>query len=293
MNLKKLITAGLICCMAALSGCGSTEEKIPEYEGYHLLWHDEFSGEELDKSLWTMELRLPGASNHELQSYALSTDNVYLEDGKLVLRAIKHIHENGGASYTSGKVNSQDKADFMYGKVEVRAKVPEGQGLWPAIWMMPTDQSLYGYWPTCGEIDIMEILGHDVKTSYSTVHFGSPHNQEQGYYTLTEGSFADDFHVFSVEWEPDAMRFYVDDQMTLELTDWFCSFNGLERLDFPAPFDQQFYLQLNLAVGGDWPGNPDETTDFEHAAFEIDYVRVYQKDEYAGGVTGSGTEDID
>lgn len=285
MKIRKRILAGVICSLTMLAGCNGAagDGNIPEYEGYHLLWNDEFSGEELDKSLWSMEMRMPGYANHELQSYALSTDNVYLEDGKLVLRAIKNINENGGVSYTSGKVNSQGKADFMYGKVVVRAKVPVGQGLWPAIWMLPTDQAYYGHWPTCGEIDIMEILGDDVDTSYATVHYGAPHVQKQGNCTLSEGSFADDFHDFSLEWEPDEMRFYVDDELILELSDWFCSYNGIDKLDYPAPFDQEFYLQLNLAVGGDWPGNPDETTDFENAKFEIDYVRVYQKDEHAAG----------
>lgn len=293
MKIKKLILTGIICAMAMLAGCSNAEEKIPEYEGYHLLWHDEFSGEELDTSLWTREFRLRGASNSELQEYTLSADNSYIEDGKLVLRAIKEVNENGGISYTSGKVNTQGKADFTYGKIEVRAKVPKGQGLWPAIWLLPTDGALYGKWPTSGEIDMMELLGHDPATVYATVHFGAPHLQPQGVYTLPEGTFADDFHVFSLDWEPEVMRFYVDGNLIFELDEWFCSFNGIDKLDFPAPFNQNFYLQLNLAVGGTWPGNPDETTDFENAKFEIDYVRVYQKDEYAGGVTGSGTEDMD
>ncbi len=292
MKLRRLIAAGMVYCMAILAGCGSAEEKIPEYEGYELVWHDEFSGEELDTSLWTREFRLRGTSNGELQEYTLSADNSYIEDGRLVLRAIKEVNEKGGIYYTSGKVNTQGKADFMYGKIEVRAKVPKGQGLWPAIWLLPTDTALYGKWPASGEIDMMELLGHDPATVYATVHFGTPHLQSQGVYTLPEGTFADDFHVFSLDWEPEVMRFYVDDILIFELDEWF-SFNGIEKLDFPAPFNQNFYLQLNLAVGGTWPGNPDETTDFENAKFEIDYVRVYQKDEYAGGGTGSGTEDID
>ena len=252
---------------------------IPQYEGYELVWHDEFSEPELDKSIWSMVFALRGANNHELQSYELSEENVYIEDGKLMLRAIENISETGGKSYTSGKVTTQDKMDMMYGKIVVCGKVPAGKGLWPAIWMLPTDEALYGHWPTCGEIDIMEILGDDVTTTYSTIHYGAPHLQQQGAYKLENGSFADEFHEFSVEWEPDEMRFYVDDELNYTAHDWFCSFNGIDKLDFPAPFDQTFYLQLNLAVGGDWPGHPDETTDFTNAVFEVDYVRVYQKTE--------------
>lgn len=275
---RKRVLASVLVCSMLLPGCGKKAEKIPEYEGYHLLWNDEFDGEELNKDNWTMEFRLRGATNHELQAYALSEENVYVEDGNLVLRAIKNITETGGAAYTSGKVNTDGKHTFMYGKVEVRAKMPAGKGLWPAIWMLPVDMTLYGNWPTCGEIDIMEFLGHDPSTSYSTIHYGAPHVQDQGYKKLTENDFTEDFHVFGLDWEPDVMRFYVDGEVVLDAKNWFCSFNGIERLEEPAPFNQEFYLMLNLAVGGDWPGNPDETTDFENAKFEIDYVRVYQKD---------------
>ncbi|MCR4749550.1 MAG: family 16 glycosylhydrolase, partial [Lachnospiraceae bacterium] len=183
-------------------------------------------------------------------------------------------------SYTSGKVNSQNKKDFLYGKVCIRAKVPEGQGLWPAAWMMPTDEGKYGQWPKCGEIDIMEVLGNDTKTSYATIHYGEPHGQEQGKKELTEGSFSDDFHEYSVEWEPGKMKFFVDFVQILEVRDWFTAVEGEDEKPYPAPFDQTFFVQMNLAVGGDWPGNPDETTDFDNAEYLIDYVRVYQKDHY-------------
>ena len=252
---------------------------IPQYEGYTLLWHDEFDGDSLNTDIWNMEARDPGWTNNELQEYTLSTDNIFVRDGKLVLKAIK-TQKNGKDYYTSGKVNSQGKSDFMYGKVVVSAKVPEGKGLWPAIWMMPTDESYYGQWPKCGEIDIMEVLGSQTHIAYCTVHYGEPHSMQQGTKVLEDGStFASDFHEYSLEWEPGEMRWYIDGELILTVNDWFTAAAGVEK-PYPAPFDQTFFVQMNLAVGGDWPGNPDATTDFSKAEFEIDYVRVYQKPYY-------------
>jgi beta-glucanase (GH16 family) len=258
---------------------------IPQYEGYTLLWHDEFEKEAMDRDIWDYDPRDPGWTNSELQEYTTSQENVFVRDGKLVLKAIKTVDEKGEPYYTSGKVKTQNKKDFMYGKVTVSAKVPEGQGLWPAIWMMPTDESYYGQWPKCGEIDIMEVLGNEVTTAYGTIHYGEPHAEQQGKYVLTEGTFASDFHEFSVEWEPGEMRFYIDGNHYHTVNDWFSAVNGEDDKPYPAPFNQTFFVQLNLAVGGTWPGNPDETTDFDKAEFEIDYVRVYQKPEYDLNVT--------
>ncbi len=271
--------SGLLAAVSNNNVCDNT----PELEGYTILWSDEFDGTTLDESKWTREQRSPGWTNGELQEYTSSDDNIFLRDGCLVLRAIEE-ERNGSPYYTSGKVNSRNKQDFMYGKVVVSACVPEGQGLWPAIWMMPNQENYYGSWPKCGEIDIMEILGNDVTTSYSTIHYGNPHSQQQGLITLDNGSFADGFHEYSVEWEPGEMRFYTDDVLVLTVNDWYCGGEGVDK-EYPAPFNQNFFVQMNLAVGGSWPGNPDETTDFENAEFLIDYVRVYQKDSYDTNVT--------
>lgn len=254
-----------------------------QLEGYNLLWHDEFEGDELNTDIWTREVREVGWTNNELQAYVDSEDNVFVKDGNLVLKAIE-TEENGKKSYTSGKVNSQNKADFQYGKVVASAKVPRGKGLWPAIWMMPKDESYYGQWPKCGEIDIMEVLGSDVTKMYSTVHYGEPHAEQQGEYTIAnvfeDGTFETDFHEYSVEWEPGEMRWYLDDMLILTVNDWFSAVEGEDDKPYPAPFDQPFFVQMNLAVGGNWPGDPDEYTNFDTAEFKIDYVRVYQKDSY-------------
>lgn len=299
-NFKKTISMitvlALTSSIFAFAGCnnGSNQPEIdllpnpdveegtpaPEIDGYNLLWHDEFDGTLLDESIWSYDPHEPGWTNNELQEYTTSTENVFVKDGNLVLKAIKTKTAEGNTHYTSGKIKTQNKQDFMYGKIVSRAKVPEGQGLWPAIWMMPTEESRYGNWPKCGEIDIMEVLGSDVKTAYGTVHYGEPHAEQQGVVTLENNSFADSFHDYSVEWEPGEIRWYIDDELYLTVNDWFTCVEGSDEKPYPAPFDQNFYVQLNLAVGGTWPGNPDETTDFDNAEFLIDYVRVYQKDSY-------------
>ena len=277
-------TADLAATESATAEVEEVKTETPELEGYNLLWSDEFDGTELNTDVWNYEPHEPGWTNNELQEYTTSTDNVFVRDGHLVIKAIE-TEQDGAAYYTSGKVTTQNTQDFMYGKVVVSAKVPEGQGLWPAIWMMPQDESFYGQWPKCGEIDIMEVLGNDTTTSYSTIHYGEPHAEQQGTITLENGSFSDDFHLYSVEWEPGEMRFYTDDELVLTVNDWFTAVDGEDEKDYPAPFNQPFFVQMNLAVGGNWPGNPDETTDFDNAEFEIDYVRVYQKDEYDTNVT--------
>ena len=261
------------------------EADVPAIEGYELLWHDEFNGTVMDDTIWSYDPHEPGWTNAELQEYTQSTDNVFVKDGSLHLKAIKTENENGGEYYTSGKVKTQNKKDFMYGKVVARAKVPEGQGLWPAIWMMPTDESYYGQWPKCGEIDIMEVLGNQTELAYCTVHYGEPHAEQQGTLKLDGTTFAEDFHEYSVEWEPGEMRWYIDGQLVLTVNDWFTAVSGQDEKPYPAPFNQTFFVQLNLAVGGTWPGNPDETTNFDNAEFLIDYVRVYQKPEYDMNVT--------
>lgn len=294
MNFKKALgfTAAMVMVSGIFAGCAKeatpdtasetsvTKTETPELSGYNLLWSDEFDGDTLNEENWNRELRDPGWTNNELQEYTDSDDNIFVRDGKLVLKAIK-TEKDGKEYYTSGKVNSQNKRDFMYGKVVVSAKVPEGQGLWPAIWMMPQDEQFYGQWPKCGEIDIMEVLGNQVDTAYGTLHYGEPHAEQQGTVVLTDGStFASEFHEYSVEWEPGEFRYYIDGEHYLTINDWFTAVNGEDEKPYPAPFNQPFFVQMNLAVGGNWPGNPDETTDFDNAEFEIDYVRVYQKDAY-------------
>ena len=286
MKSNKIISSILtVSMLLPLASCAGKKTETPQLEGYKLLWSDEFDGKKMDEKKWNYEPHEPGWTNEELQEYTTSTDNVFVRDGKLVIKAIK-TEKDGKDYYTSGKVTGQNKTDFQYGKVVVSAKVPEGQGLWPAIWMMPKDESYYGQWPKCGEIDIMESLGNDTTVSYSTIHYGAPHMEQQG--TIKKDgdeSFSAKFHEYSVEWEPGEMRFYTDGELVLTCNDWFSAVEGEDDKPYPAPFNQPFFVQMNLAVGGVWPGNPDATTDFSNAEFEIDYVRVYQKAEYDTNVT--------
>lgn len=274
-------TTDVTTCVTEPPLLNQTEQSaVPELDGYTLLWNDEFNGTDMDETIWNYEPHSPGWTNNELQAYTDSEENVFVRDGELVIKAVASEDLDGNDYYTSGKVTTQNKEEFTYGKIVVSAKVPEGQGLWPAIWMMPADQNIYGSWPMCGEIDIMEVLGNDVQTAYATIHYGAPHAQQQGTLTLDDGSFSEDFHEYSVEWEPGEMRFYIDGVLINTVNDWFTAVEGGEEKPYPAPFNLPFFLQMNLAVGGDWPGNPDETTDFSNAEFEIDYVRVYQKPQY-------------
>ncbi len=259
----------------------------PEYK---LVWEDHFDGTELNRDDWNVELHDPGWVNAEWQEYVDCEDNIYVKDGNLVIQPIK-MKVDHKDYYTSGRVNTQNKHDFLYGRFEARLKVPQGMGFLPAFWMMPTDESFYGQWPKCGEIDIMEVMGQSTDTLHGTLHFGEPHSQKQGTYVLKDGNFADEFHVFACEWEPGEMRFYVDDELYYTEHEWFTKRNGFDEVTYPAPFDQPFYMILNVAVGGSWVGYPDTTTTFdEKAQMVVDYVRVYQKDEYDENVSKPAKE---
>lgn len=244
-------------------------------EAWTMVWNDEFDGAQIDQSKWNFVQGGGGYGNNELQNYTNRTDNARLEDGQLVIEARQ---ENfGGNAYTSAKLTTQGKGDWTYGKFEIRAKMPSGQGIWPAIWMMPSDENLYSGWPASGEIDIMELLGHEPNKVYGTLHYGVPHGSSQGTYTLPGAeSFADKFHTFTVEWEPGEFRYYVDGILYSKMNDWFAK-NAQEggNYTYPAPFDRDFFMQLNLAVGGSWPGNPDAGTVFSQKML-VDYVRVYE-----------------
>lgn len=242
---------------------------------WSLVWSDEFSGSSVDTSKWSFTVGGGGFGNNEQQYYTNSTNNAYIDNGVLVIRAIQE--SNGTENYTSAKLSSTES--WTYGKFEFRAKLPEGTGLWPAIWMLPEDINVYGgEWPICGEIDIMEYMGSDPGTALGTLHYGNPWVYNTGYYYLSSGeSFADDYHTFTMEWLPGEIRWYVDGNIYQIQQNWY-STSTTQSYSYPAPFDQDFYLMLNLAVGGYFPGNPNPS-DWTSDKFYIDYVRVY---EYTG-----------
>ncbi|GAB6090237.1 glycoside hydrolase family 16 protein [Spirochaeta dissipatitropha] len=264
----------LIIALLILSvSCTTSDDPMGNLE---LVWADEFEGTSLDTSKWSYmhgtgeQFGLTGWGNNELQYYTDRAENIFVQDGKLHIRAVEEEYE--GMQYTSARIRTLGKGDWRYGRFEIRAKLPEGQGLWPAIWMLPSDD-VYGGWAASGEIDIMELVGHEPGTVHGTLHFGGewPHNTYSGgSYRLDSGKFSDDFNVFTLEWEEEEFRWYVNGELFRTQKRWHTL-----RHDFPAPFDQPFHLLMNVAVGGDWPGDPDSSTVFPQEMV-IDYVRVYQ-----------------
>jgi len=239
-------------------------------EGWELIWQDEFDGTEVDTTKWNYEINGDGGGNNELQYYVKSAANTYFKDGKLVIKAMRKDYK--GKLYTSGRLNTAKKAGWKYGRFDIRARLPIQQGVWPAIWMLPTDW-VYGGWPQSGEIDIMEIIGNKPSTLHGTLHYGPPWPNNKnigGQLELPKGTtFEDEYHVFSCEWEENVIRFYMDDSLYVTRT-------PADLSPHPWPFDQKFHMLLNLAIGGNWPGPPDETTIFPKYMF-VDYVRVYQR----------------
>ncbi|MFF1460530.1 family 16 glycosylhydrolase [Streptomyces sp. NPDC058330] len=256
-------------------------------------WADEFdgaAGSAPDASRWTLETGGSGNGNNELQYYTDSTHNAALDgDGHLVITARENTDPAlrcwyGDCRYTSARLNTARSFTQAYGRYEARIKVPRGQGVWPAFWMLGDDLGSAG-WPASGEIDIMENVGHEPDTVHGTLH-GPGYSGGGGItasYTLPDGTaFADDFHTFAVDWSPQAITWSVDghDYRTRTPAD----VNGSKWV-----FDHPFFIILNLAVGGDWPGSPDGSTSFPQT-MTVDYVRVFAHDGSDGG-DGSGGDD--
>lgn len=237
---------------------------------YQLVWADEFNGSSLDLTKWTPIVGPGGAvsGNNELQYYTNRADNIQVSNG--TLKIIAKSENYGGNAYTSARMETRNLGDWLYGRIEGRIKLPVAQGMWPAFWMMPTD-NIYGIWPRSGEMDIMELIGRQPSRAYGTIHT-SPDATVHSFgtfYNLPSGTFADDFHVFSMEWSPNLLRFFVDGNL-------YFTANPTTVSPYPWVYDKRFYCLLNLAIGGDWAGAPDGTTTFPQQ-MEVDYVRVYQK----------------
>ncbi len=265
---------GVLAC--SLAACQPREPVPPIIPGWELVWHDEFSGKSIDLSKWSFEVNAQGGGNNELQYYVDRKENTFVKDGSLHIQALEGSYSGpeGTRQYTSAALRTKGFGDWTYGRFEIRAKLPTGKGLWPAIWMMPTD-STYGSWAASGEIDIMEMLGHEPYMVHGTLHYGGewPYNTHSGDYFLlkTAQVFPDDFHTFVLEWEPREFRWYVDGELYQTQTEWHT-----DGENYPAPFDQRFHIILNVAVGGKWPGTPDFNTHFPQI-MQVDYVRVYKK----------------
>jgi len=236
------------------------------YAGYNLVWQDEFNGTAINTDDWTYDQGAGGWGNNELEYYTNRPENSYISDGKLVIEAKKESYQ--GAQYTSARMKTQGLKSFKYGRIDIRAKVPVGQGIWPALWMLGDNITTVG-WPKCGEIDIMEVIGKEPSTLYGTPHWDDNGNHASygGHTVLSDGTFADEYHVFSIVWDSQSIKWYLDDMQyhVIDITP-----AGLSELR------ENFFLIFNVAVGGNWPGNPDGTTEFPKQ-MRVDYVRVFQQ----------------
>jgi beta-glucanase (GH16 family) len=247
-----------VVCYNSCSNC------IPEVEpNWSLVWCDEFTGSAIDANSWTHELGNWGWGNNELQNYTASSANSFISNGVLNIKAIQE--NSNGSPYSSARLISNNKFEFQYGKVEARLKIPYGQGVWPAFWMLGENIGIDG-WPHCGEIDIMEHINNE-NVVHGTVHWFNGGNTNSG---GTSPITPNEFHTYGVIWNENYARFYVDDVNYFQYN--FSAGNNTQ-----STFQKPFFLLLNLAIGGNWPGYPDGTTQFP-ATYEIDYVRVYESD---------------
>ena len=304
-TIKKITLLGMFLVSAPQAlGAGISNGNV---DGWDMVWNDEFDGENIDLSKWQHEINCDGGGNHERQCYTDSPENSFIEDG--ILKIVAKPETGQELPFSSARLMTKNQGEWKYGRFEIRAKAPSGQGSWPAIWMLPTDW-VYGSWPHSGEIDIFESVnlgvpldGGGVESNiHGTLHYGQgwPNNSHSGQsYLLPNGaSPTDDFHTYTVEWEEGEIRWYVDGYLyqtqlksTINIDEdddangllhrgWFTEVDGKNQWN-NAPYDQEFRLLLNFAVGGDWPEavnqkGVDANAFSAENTFEIDYVRVYQ-----------------
>lgn len=233
------------------------------------VWADEFNYNGApDPTKWGYDIGGSGWGNNELQYYSNSTKNANVADGKLTIKAIKE--NSNGKEYTSARLITKNKGDFLYGRFEIKAKLPTGKGTWPAIWMLPTDWA-YGDWPKSGEIDIMEHVGYDPNVVHITTHTEAYYFKINTQKTATKPipTATTEFHLYRVDWTPYSIKGFIDDIQIFEFVN--------EGKGYKVwPFDKKFHLLLNVAVGGDWGGAQGIDQNAFPTAMEVDYVRVYK-----------------
>lgn len=273
---KKILS--LVFIILSLNSC-NTVSKIQENSDkeYQLVWSDEFDGTTINTSNWSYQVEPAGRFNNEWQAYTNSSENAYIENGNLVIEAKHTGGELKQGNFTSARMVTQGKRNFKYGKIQARIKVPFGQGIWPAFWMLGSnikENNPNGTvnWPYCGEIDIMEKVGGGIKEKelHGTIHFWEDSKSKYTYIggkTTTPNNLSDNFHVYEVEWDEEKIIWKLDGVEYHR--------QNITGSDFNE-FRNEFYILLNVAVGGDWPGAPNSTTTFPQKMF-IDWVRVYQK----------------
>jgi beta-glucanase (GH16 family) len=267
--------------LLSLSACAAAQAAIPQAASssspWILTWSDEFNqanGSPADASKWVRETGGGGWGNDELEYYTARPQNAYQQDGNLVIKVLQEKYTGADGvtrNYTSARLKTLGKFAQAYGRFEARIRIPRGQGIWPAFWMLGEDIDKVR-WPSSGEIDIMENIGREPAHVYGTIHgpgYSGTKSLGASFSLMPPQPFADDFHLYAVEWEPDAIRFYVDDHL----------YETRTSKDLPAGakwvYDHPFFMLLNVAVGGDWPGAPDASSVFPQEML-VDYVRVYR-----------------
>jgi beta-glucanase (GH16 family) len=260
---------------AALAQVASPQ---PSRAGWTLVWNDEFNAPDnspVDLSKWVPESGGDGWGNQELEYYTSRPENSFQQGGNLVIKVLQEKYTGSDGvtrDYTSARLKTLGKFSQRYGRFEASIKIPRGQGIWPAFWMLG-DDIVKVSWPKCGEIDIMENIGKEPALVHGTIH-GPGYSGDKGIgspFSLPgDTRFADDFHLYAVEWEPKAIRFYVDDHLYATRT----------PSEIPKgarwAYNHRFFMLLNVAVGGGWPGNPDPTTELPQTML-VNYVRVYKR----------------
>ena len=240
------------------------------YEGYSLQWSDEFEGDAINTDNWNFEIGngQGGWGNNELEYYR--RENAYLRNGQLVIQSEEESFAD--LAYTSARMTTKGKQSFRYGRIDIRAALPVGQGIWPALWLLGENIDAVG-WPACGEIDIMEALGHEPAKTHGTLHYGASlaeYKSQTNDYDLVSGDFNQAFHVFSLLWNEDSLEWLVDNVPYAKINS-----NTITPVN---PFNGSFFFIINSAVGGNWPGRPNETTAFPQFML-VDYIRYYQQNQ--------------
>ena len=276
-------------------GCTEDEENIDgiidqdgiEFTQWEQVWSDEFDGTIIDESRWNKLRWRPGWVNNEQQAYTDRDTNLFLKDGNLVIQALTEPGYYGtdytgtayNADYTSGRMNTDDKVSWIYGRFDIRAKLPKGNGSWPAIWMLGENISSVG-WPNCGEIDIMEHVGFDNGQIHGSVHtedYNHANNTQKSGTTFIETA-TDSFHIYSLEWSPTYLRYLIDNES------FFFIYNNSNGDVAKWPFDEPQYIILNLAIGGDWGGGQGIDPSAFPMKMMVDYVRVHKMSKNFGNV---------
>jgi beta-glucanase (GH16 family) len=238
------------------------------YGSWNIVWSDEFNGTNINPKVWTYDIGNSGWGNNELEYYTSRTNNAYVAGGLLHIAAQKESY--GGASYTSARIKSQGLFSWKYGRLEWRAQLPAGTGCWPALWLLGTNITTIS-WPGCGEIDVVENNGSNPGFVQGSLHSGS---DETGYYNFFDGNSVTNFHTYTLDWSPNAILYYVDGHLYQSQTSWTSSTGT-----YPFPFNQPFFFIMNLAIGGNYVGNPSIATINSGTVFPaemlVDYVRIY------------------